>query len=163
MYNEQRRRYFTLPDYTRSDRNNVVLEIYCHSIDENYSKLLIEKKDDLNLTKLILLDKIQKKQSITDEGAKLLKSKGLIEGRKPNYYISEKLAEITRQKASYTMNKGFDKEYYQNLIVKHIKNHNYASRLEIDELLLNILPNHKNEKQREIYINIIISEMLYFR
>jgi ATP-dependent DNA helicase RecG len=159
MYNEQRRRYFPLPDYTKSDRDNVVLEIYGHSIDENYSKLLIEKKDDLSLTEVILLDKIQKKQSITDEGAKLLKSKGLIEGRKPNYYISAKLAEMTGQKASYTKNKGFDKEYYQDLIVKHIKNHNYASRIEIDELLFNILPDHKNEKQRKIYINNIISEM----
>ncbi len=30
--------------------------------------------------------------------------------------------------------------------------------VEIDELLFNILPDHKNEKQRKIYINNIISD-----
>ena len=108
---------------------------------------------------VILLDKVQKNQPITDDGIKLLKSKGLVEGRKPNFYISAKLAEITGKKTLYTKNKGFDKDYYQDLILKHIQNHNYATRFEIDELLFNILPDHKNEKQRKIFISNIIREM----
>ena len=47
----------------------------------------------------------------------------------------------------------------QDLILKHILNHNYATRFEIDELLFNILPDHKNEKQRKISISNIIREM----
>ncbi len=159
MYIEQRKRFFPLPDYTKSTRDNVVLEIYGHTIDENYSKLLIEKKDDLNLTEVILLDKVQKKQYITDEGAKLLKKKELIEGRKPNYYISAKLAELTGQKASYTKNKGLDKEVYKGFIIKHIANHGFATRDEINTLLLDNLPDYKNDKQRKIYINNLIQEM----
>ena len=64
MYKSQRKRYFPLPDYTKSTRDSVILEIYGHTIDENYSKLLIEKKDDLSLTEVILLDKVQKKLKI---------------------------------------------------------------------------------------------------
>jgi ATP-dependent DNA helicase RecG len=159
MYNSQRKRYFPLPDYSKSTRDNVILEIYGHVIDENYSKLLIEKKDHLSLTEVILLDKVQKNQLITDEGAKLLKKKGLIEGRKPNYYISAKLAELTGQKANYTKNKGLDKGVYKGFILQHIKNYGFATREEINTLLLDKLPIYKNDKQRIIYINNLIQEM----
>ena len=159
MYKSQRKRYFPLPDYTKSTRDSVILEIYGHTIDENYSKLLIEKKDDLSLTEVILLDKVQKKLKITDDGAKLLKKKGLIEGRKPDYYISAKLAELTGQKANYTKNKGLDKEVYKGFVIKHIENHGFATREEINSILFNHLPDYKNDKQRKIYINNLIQEM----
>lgn len=159
MYNSQRKRYFPLPDYTKSTRDNVVLEIYGHTIDENYSKLLIEKKDNLNLTEVVLLDKVQKKLEITDEAAKLLKKKELIEGRKPNYYISAKLAELTNQKASYTKNKGLTKETYKGFILQHIKNHGFATRDEIDELLIKNLPSHMNDKQRKRKVDNLLQEM----
>jgi ATP-dependent DNA helicase RecG len=159
MYKSQLKRYFPLPDYTKSTRDAVVLEIYGHSIDENYSKLLIEKKDNLSLTEVILLDKVQKKQEITDDGAKLLKKKELIEGRKPNYYISAKLAELTGQKANYTKNKGLDKEVYKGFIIKHIENHGFATREEIDTLLLNNLPDYMSDKQRKKKIENLLQEM----
>jgi ATP-dependent DNA helicase RecG len=159
MYVEQRKRFFPLPDYTQSTRDKVVLEIYGHSIDENYSKLLIEKKDDLSLTEVILLDKVQKGQAITDDAAKLLKKKALIEGRRPNFYISAELAGITNQKASYTRNKGLNKEFYKELIIQHIQNHKSASRNEIDALLFDKLPDFMSEKQRKTKIHNIIFEM----
>jgi len=53
MYRSQRERFFPLPDYSNSTREEVVLEMYGHSINENYSKLLIEKKDDLDRMKLL--------------------------------------------------------------------------------------------------------------
>lgn len=159
MYKSQRKRYFPLPDYTKSTRDNVVLEIYGHTIDENYSKLLIEKKDDLSLTEVILLDKVQKDLGINEEAVKLLKKKGLIEGRKPHYYISATIAELTGQKANYTKNKGLDKDVYKGFIIQHIKNHGFATREEIDSILFTNLPDYKNEKQRKIYINNLIQEM----
>lgn len=161
MYKSQRLRYFPLPDYTHSTRDNVILEIYGHSIDEKYAKLLIEKKDNLSLTEVILLDKVQKNLPISDDGAKLLRNKQLIEGRKPNYYISVKIAEITNQKAEYTRNKGLDKEVYKGLILKHIENHGYALREEIDALILNHLPAYMDEKQRKKRIENILQELKY--
>jgi ATP-dependent DNA helicase RecG len=155
MYLEQRKRYFPLPDYTKSSFDKVILEIYGHSIDENYSKLLIDKKDDLSLTEVILLDKVQKEQIISENAAKLLKKKGLIEGRKPNYFISEKIAEKTDQRADYIKNRGFKDQHYKNMILELIEKYGSASKLDIDKLILDILPavldnNQKGNKIRNI-------------
>jgi len=159
MYRSQRKRYFPLPDYSQSSSNEVVLEIYGHSIDENYSKLLIEKKEDISLTEVVLLDKIQKKQSITDEGAKLLKKKRYIEGRKGQYFISAEIAAIINQKTSYTRNKGLNKQFYKDYILQHIQNYGSATRKEIDVLLNEKLPDYMTEKQRKIKINNTLREM----
>ncbi|HHV85181.1 MAG TPA: transcriptional regulator, partial [Petrimonas sp.] len=132
MYKSQMQRFFPLPDYSKSTRDEVVLEIYGHTIDENYSKLLIEKKDDIDLTDAVLLDKVQKSLPINDEAARKLKQKGFIEGRKPNYFISAQIAKITDKKAQYTRNKGLDTDLLKSFILKHIDIHGYATRKEID-------------------------------
>tara|TARA_R100000935_G_scaffold57971_1_gene93390 strand:+ start:6439 stop:8118 length:1680 start_codon:yes stop_codon:yes gene_type:complete len=159
MTKSQYQRYFPLPDYTKSKRDEVVLEIYGNAIDENFSKLLIEHNDEMNLTEVILLDKVQKNLPITDNATKLLKKKGFIEGRKPNYFISAQIAEATNQKAEYTRNKGLDKEVLMSFIVKHIDNHGFATREEIDMLLLDKLPDYMNGKQRKKKIDNILQEM----
>jgi len=158
MYRKQMERYFPLPDYRQSTREKVHLEIYGHTIDENYSKLLIEKKD-LSLAEALLLDKIQKGENITDEGAKLLKKQDLIEGRKGRYYISAEIAAISNQKTDYTRNKGLQKKFYKELILQHIQNYKRATREEIDKLLWDKLPDSMNEKQKKIHINNLLGEM----
>jgi ATP-dependent DNA helicase RecG len=149
MYKSQKQRFFPLPDYSRSTRSEVVLEIYGHAIDENYSKLLIEKKDDLNLTEVILLDKIQKTLPITDEAARMLKKKGFIEGRKPNYFISAQIAEVTNQKAEYIKNRGFKDDHYKKLIIDLISQYGKASKQDIDKLILDILPAVLDEQKKK--------------
>ncbi len=72
LYLEQKKRFFPLPDYSMSVSDKVVLEIYGHEIDVNYSKLLIENKP-LDLMTVILLDRVQKKKNITKDGADYLK------------------------------------------------------------------------------------------
>ena len=159
MFKSQRQRFFPLPDYTKSITTEVVLEIYGHSINENYSKLLIEKKDDLSLTEVILLDKVQKSLPITDGGAKLLKKKALIEGRKPNYYVAAHIAAATNQKAEYSRNKGLDKEILKSFILKHIENHGFTTRDEVDKLLFDKLPDYLDDKQRKKKIDNLLQEM----
>lgn len=159
MTKSQYQRYFPLPDYTKSKRDEVVLEIYGNAIDENFSKLLIEHNDEMNLTEVILLDKVQKSLPISDDAAKLLKKKGFIEGRKPNYFISAQIAEATNLKAEYTRNKGLEKEVLMSFIVKHIENHGFATREEIDLLLLDKLPDYMDSKQRKKKIENILQEM----
>lgn len=159
MYRSQMRRFFPLPDYSQTTANEVVLEIYGHSIDVNYSKLLIENKDNLSLTEVVLLDRVQKGMLITDEAAKMLKKKGFIEGRKGNYFISAEIAAITNQKASYTRNKGLNKQFYKDYIIQHIQIHGSATREEIDTLLTEKLPYFMTEKQRKIKINNTLREM----
>lgn len=159
MYKSQRKRYFPLPDYTKSTRDNVVLEIYGHTIDENYSKLLIEKKEDLSLTEVILLDKVQKDLVINDNAAKLLKNKKLIEGRKPNYYISASIAELTGQKAGYIRNRGFKDDHYKKLILEYLDKYGSASKDDIDKLILDILPEVLDKQQKENKVRNLLYTM----
>lgn len=140
MYKSQKQRFFPLPDYTHSTSNSVVLEIYGHSIDEKYAKLLIERKDDLSLTEVILLDKIQKNIAITDDAAKLLKNKGLIEGRKPNYYVSIAVAKATGEKTEYIKQRGIDDGYCQKMIVQYLQKFGEGKREAFEKLLLDKLP-----------------------
>lgn len=159
MFKSQKQRYFPLPDYSMTTRTEVVLEIYGQTIDENYSKLLIEKKDDLSLTEVILLDKVQKSAPIADEAARLLKKKGLIEGRKPNFFISAKLAEMTDQKADYIKNRGFKDEHYKKMITDFLNKYGKASKEDIDKLLLDILPDVLNPEKKKNKIRNLLYAM----
>ena len=159
MYKSQMQRFFPLPDYSKSTKDEVVLEIYGHAIDENYSKLLIEKKDDINLTDAVLLDKVQKSLPINDDAAQRLKQKGFIEGRKPNYFISAQIATITNKKAQYTRNIGLNTELLKSFILKHIELHGSATRRELEELILDKMPDYMNDKQRKKRLDNILQEM----
>jgi ATP-dependent DNA helicase RecG len=159
MYKSQKQRFFPLPDYSKSTPDEVVLEIYGHSIDENYSKLLIEQKDNLDLTDAILLDKVQKSQSINDDAARKLRKKGLIEGRKPNYYVAAHVAEATNQKAGYIKNRGLKDDHYKKLIIDMLRKYGKASKEEIDELILDILPAVLDKKQKQNKVRNLIYAM----
>jgi len=158
MYLSQKNRYFPLPDYLLSEPQKVVLQIYGHSIDENYSKLLIERKD-LSLTNVVLLDRVQKKLPITHEAVKALRKEGLIEGRSPNYFVSATVAEVTGNKAAYIKNKAFDKQYYKDLIINFIKKYKKASREDIDNLIMEKLSTRLSEKQKRTKIRNLLYEM----
>ncbi len=158
MYLSQRSRYFPLPDYLLSESQRVVLQIYGHSIDENYSKLLIERKE-LPLSQVVLLDRIQKKLSITDEAASMLKKEKLIEGRKPNYFVAASVAAATDEKAAYIKNKAFDKQYYKTMIIGFLNKYHKASRTEIDELIMDKLSNVLSDDQKRTKIRNLLYEM----
>lgn len=159
MYKSQKQRFFPLPDYSKSSRYEVVLEIYGHTIDEKYAKLLIECKENLDLTETVLLDKVQKGQPITLDAAKKLKKKGFIEGRRPNYFISATVAEVTNQRADYIRNRGFKDDYYKKLVVDMIKQYGKASKEDIDRLLLDILPSVLDEQQKKNKVRNLIFAM----
>ena len=123
-----------------------------------YARLLAKNKD-LTLEEIIMLDKVQKKQSLTEFEEKHLKSKKLVEGRKPNYYIGIKVAEKTGQKAAYSKNKAFDKSYYLDLIEKSIREHTNLERKDVDELLWSKLPDWMDDKQKKNKIGNLLSEL----
>jgi ATP-dependent DNA helicase RecG len=158
MLVEQRKRFFPLPDYHRSGADKVILEIYGHEIDINYSKLLMEHQD-LTLDSVILLDRVQKRLPISKEAAESLRKQKLIEGRTPNYFVSASIAQVTGQKANYTKNKGFEKSYYLDLIIKSITEHGFLERSDVDELLWNKLPEWMSDKQRKVKIMHLLAEL----
>lgn len=157
IFNFQRARFFPLPDYDLSNER-VKMTLSGKILDMDYARLLARNKD-LTLEEIMMLDKVQKKLPISDLEAKHLKNKKLIEGRKPNYIISLKIAQKTGQKAEYTKNKGFEKEYYLDLIINSITQHGEMTRSDIDELLWNKLPDRMSEKQKKNKVGNLISEL----
>ncbi len=157
MFNYQRERFFPMPEYDLSE-DRVKVTVIGKVLDIDYARVLAKKRD-LSLDEIIMLDKVQKKKMLTQVEEKILKSKKLIEGRKPNYFISAIVAQQTGQKAAYTKNRPFDKPYYLDLIEKAIKEHSYVERNDVDDLLWKKLPDWMTDKQKKIKINNLLSEL----
>lgn len=147
VYNIQKEKFFPLPDYDLNDDNRVKVTLYGKIIDENYSKILFEKTN-LDIDKVMLLDRVQKSYPITKEQSDYLKKDNLVEGRYPNIYISADSAKITDDKENYIYNTGLENEFYKNLIIKYISEYGQASRKEIINLLKDKLPSSLNEKTK---------------
>ena len=158
MYIAQRNRYFPLPDYLLSESQKVVLQLYGHSIDENYSKLLIERKD-LPLSEVVLLDRVQKKLSITDNAASLLKKEKLIEGRKPNYFVAASVAAATDDKAAYIKNKAFDDEHYKKMIVAFLEKFDEGTRLDFESLIMPKLSDVLTDSQKKDKVKNLLQSL----
>jgi len=108
------------------------------------------------------LDKIQKKKTITDEAARHLRELGLIEGRRPSYFISSNLAASTSDdtlKAQYVKQRGFDDEHYKNMIVEYVKTYGSATRKDVDLLLLDKLPDVLSDKQKSNKISNLLGAL----
>ncbi|GHT77080.1 hypothetical protein AGMMS50262_17180 [Bacteroidia bacterium] len=157
IFNFQRQRFFPMPDYDFAD-DKVKVTITGRVIDSQYAKAL-ELLPNLTLDEVLMLDKVQKQQLLTIEEEKHLRKLKLIEGRKPNYYVSLGVAEKTDQKAEYTKNAALDKQYYLDLILRHLKIHKSASRKEVDELLWNKLPEWMSDEQKKNKIRNLLSEL----
>ena len=104
-------------------------------LDENYTRLLLSQTE-LDLMDVIALDKVQKKRPIEEESFKRLKSRKLIEGRRPNLFVSAKIAAATGDRAAYIQNRAFDKQHYKDMVVAYLERFGEATRADLDELLL---------------------------
>ena len=158
MTMEQKNRFFPLPDYSKSDTNKVILEIFGHSLDENYSLLLLEKKE-LDIATIILLDRVQKRLPISDVGAASLRKAKLIEGRKPHYIIAAHIAEVTGQKADYIRTRGLDDQHYKEMIIGYLKQFKEAKKRELTKFLLDKLPDILDEQQKQNKVRNILYTM----
>ena len=157
MFMHQKERYFPMPEYDLSG-GKVVLTLIGKVIDDDFARLLAQRKE-LDLNDVVLLDRIQKKKTVAKDEEKYLRQKKLIEGRRPNYFLSKDVSQKMEQKADYSKNKGFEKQYYLDLILKAIKEHGCMTRHDIDELLWNKLPQWMTEEQRKIKVQNLIAEL----
>ena len=155
MFLEQKKRFFPLPDYSKSVSDKVILEIYGQEIDVNYSKMLIENKS-LDLKTVILLDRVQKKLPITKDAVEYLKKQKLIEGRSPNFYVSASIAKATGKMAQYIKNKAFDDRYFKDMLLEYIRKNGQATKEEIDGLILDKLPAVLDKLQRKNKIKNLV-------
>ena len=158
MFVSQKERWLPMPDYDKSDNDNVVLTLPGNVIDENYSLMLLENTN-IDLTTAVLLDKVQKGKPISENAVKMLRKEKLIEGRKPHLYVSKFIANATDKQVEYTLKKGFNDAECQEWILKALNDHKVLSRKQINELLWNKLPIDFTEDQKMAKIKNLLYKM----
>jgi ATP-dependent DNA helicase RecG len=147
MVRTQRKRYLPLPDFEGSTPNETVFNIYGQQIDENYSRSLMEHTN-LPIDQVVWLDRVQKKLKVADEQASLLRKAKLIEGRKPNFFVSAVVAKVTNTQNQYVLNKGFDDDHYKRTILKRLRL-GPATGDQLRQLVLKQLPAVLSDKEKE--------------
>jgi len=159
IFRFQRDRFFPLPDYDLR-QNRVKMVLTGKILDTNYARLLA-RNPELSLLEIMLLDKVQKglSKELSPEELSLLREKHLVEGRKPNIFLSQTMAAITGEKAKYSRNKAFDQKYYLDFICKAIGEHKMMTRKDIDNLLWTKISDVLDEKQKKKKIDNLLSQL----
>lgn len=158
MFRTQMKRFFPLPDYDLSEPNRVAVTVRGEIMDEQYSRLLMERAD-LDLREVMLLDKIQKRITISRQEHAQLKAAGLVEGRYPNLLIAGHVAKLTGHEAKHIRERGLNKQHYLALIIELIREHGPIGRSKINDLLLDKLPEIYNKKQKVDKIHNLLTEL----
>ena len=154
MFNKQRDRLFPMPDYDFSD-NRVKVTIIGKVMDIDYAMLLTKDKT-LTLIEIEMLSRLQTHKPLSDDEIAYLRKHKLVEGRKSSLYFAKNVARATGQKAEYTRNRGFDDNYYKDLILKALDQHVTMGRSEFNNLLLTKLPDALTEKQKMIKVGNLL-------
>jgi len=158
MFMKQRERFFPLPDYDLSKTGRVRVRVFGKVLNEQYTRVLIEKTD-LDLGDVIALDKVQKKNSLTDADFNLLKRKGLVEGRRPNLYVSAIVAAATETKADYIRRRAFDKQHYMKMVQEYLSKFSMATRVDLESLLMDKISDALSHEQKRNFVTNLLQEM----
>jgi len=137
IFNFQRQRCFPLPDYDLSN-NRVKVTITGKILNEDFVRIL-KRNPELTLEDIIILDKVQKQRQLQAYELTYLRKNGLIEGRKPNVYLSFKTIKPTDNEdllAEYIANKSFDDAHFKKMILEYIKKGGSVKRKSIDNLII---------------------------
>jgi len=158
VFRIQKNKYFPLPDYDLAKENEVAVTVYGKTLDEHYTQILY-RNPELNLETVYLLDRVQKGLKINAEAVKYLRKHKLVEGRVPNLYLSAAVAQSISDEAQYIRNKGFNDQYYRDMIVEYIKQYGSAQKKDIRELLWDKLPDILDDKQKTAKITTLLTSL----
>ncbi|OGQ96832.1 MAG: hypothetical protein A2521_04870 [Deltaproteobacteria bacterium RIFOXYD12_FULL_57_12] len=158
MFQKQRSRFFPLPDYDLSDPERVKVEIQGRILDERYTRLLMVHTE-LDLSTIMLLDKVQKRRPLTPEEHRRLKVRKLAEGRYPHTVVAGKVAAAVGEKARHIRDRGLESRYYRDLILELIKKHQPVTRDDINRLLLDKLPEVLDDAQKRNRIHYLLGKL----
>lgn len=160
LFNFQRQRFFPMPEYDLSD-NKVKVTITGKILDEEFARILI-KNPSLALEDILLLDKVQKRKSLTDEEYKYLKKLGFVEGRKNACYLSYKVIEPTNDEkllAEYLNNKSFDDAHFRKMILEFIRKKGETKRNAIDNLIIPKLSAVLTDEQKKKKVSNLLKKL----
>ncbi len=150
-----------MPDYEIDAVNKVVgMRLYGNAINEKYTRILKENKI-LTLQECIALDAVQKGHQISEETAKELLNKGLIEGEYPNYQISLGVAKMTKQLPEYTRVSGLERSKLKQMALQFIQNAGDEGSMRdgIYEYLKVAMPSNKTKEQNLRLLGNILKEL----
>lgn len=158
MFVIQKNKFFPLPDYDISN-NMVQVKITGKVLDLKYARK-IAQMPSLSLNEIILLDKVAKHKPLIDGEITTLKSKKLIEGRKPNFHISSDVANATNTKADDIKQRGIDDLYCQKIILDYLDKFGEGKKSDFENILLDKLPDVLDIEQKK---NKIKNNLQYLR
>lgn len=158
MFMTQRNRNFPMPDFDLSEVDRVKVRLDGKILDENYTRMLMENAD-LALMDALSLDKVQRKRELAEEEFKRLKKAGLIEGRRPNLFVSARVAQATDDRATYIMNRGLDKEHYKGLILSYLEKFGASNRKALDDSFLERMPEILSPQQKRNRLKNLLQEL----
>jgi ATP-dependent DNA helicase RecG len=159
MVKIQRARFLPLPDYAGSDGGQTVFNVMGRSLSVDYSRLLMTRSD-LDLADVLLLDRLQKKHTLTAEQRRALRRRGLAEGRGERLTISAGVARAVGQEAEYVDAAGLGNEYLRALVLKLLAL-GPQPRAEINRLLLPKLPNTlAGDERRLTHVKMLLQDMV---
>lgn len=158
VFRIQKDKFFPLPDYDFSTGIQVDVTVYGKTLDDKYMHILYDHPE-FDLQTVFLLDRVQKDKPISKEATDYLRKLKLVEGRINNLYLSADAAKSIDQEAEYIKNKGFDDQYYKDLVVKYLEQYGKAKKKDIRALLWDKLPEILDDKQKEDKMRNLLSSM----
>lgn len=158
MWKGQASRYLPLPDFDLSEPDHVKLRIQGRFLDENYSRALLTHAD-LSWTEILALDLVQKGRPPDESVVQALRSKGLIEGRRPTLHVAASVAEATETEAEYIRHRAFDDRYFCDLIVAYLRQFKEGRRADFERLLSGKFSDLLSERQRSKKIHNLLQKL----
>ncbi|MDR2058245.1 MAG: putative DNA binding domain-containing protein [Dysgonamonadaceae bacterium] len=147
IFTIQKERLFPLPTYDISDDTHTKVTIYGKLLDENYTNILNDNPE-LPLEDVIALDKVQKKQAITEKELNRLRSLKLVKGRAASLQLVGDENYIRLSNSDL-----------KQKIVDLIKEKGSASREDIDKLIIPLLPADLPIEKRQKKISNLILDL----
>jgi len=160
MYTNQIKRFFPLPDY-EFEEGKTRMTLTGKIIDPEFADIL-SNHPNLSFADVFLLDRVQKKKDISDDELKHLKKLRLVEGRKPNIFLSHSVINPLNDeglKAEYIANKSFDDTHFKEMIVEYLKKFGKAKRSTIDNLLISKLSAILSDDQKKSKVGNLLTAL----
>lgn len=158
MNRSQASRYLPLPDYDLNNPGEVKLTIYGRVVDEGYTKLLMQNSS-LPFEDVLALDRVQKGRPISDAAIRRLRSKKLVEGRRPHLRVAASVAKATGTQANYLQARGQSDEYCRALITDYLRRQGLASRPQIDAVVFPALSTELTEEQKRNKVKNLLAQL----
>ena len=147
IFTIQKERLFPMPDYEISDETHTRVTVFGELLNENYTNIL-NNNPELPLEDVIALDKVQKKQELTEKEIDRLRSLKLVKGRSSSLEI---VGAAIQAKLS-------NKEYKQ-MILNLLKEKGSASREDVEKLILPLLSKDLPLEKRQKKISNLILDL----